>query len=228
MHECFHGSTLLLVTKHCDTARSKQARAAARSSTNGIHTLLPQGAPWSVRLAAKLLRERGRGPASPWHWYLRVLPQLVPAPLETFSWEEMQEIEYQPALDVLYKYQWLVQDSYQSCSREAVGGATAEEFQWAMSVSLGGGWDGGFTGGATWGCRSHGVWLCGQHRCLGSSARVLRYHWAAAVMLAHAISSLNMSNQVCLEGCCSVLCRAVLCDAAARELHLAATVCVRR
>ena len=89
-----------------------------------------------MRLAAKLLRELSRGQASPWHRYLRVLPQLVPAPLETFSWEEMQDIKYQPALDVLYKYQWLVQDSYQRCSSEAVGGATADEFQWAMSVRL--------------------------------------------------------------------------------------------
>ncbi len=55
-----------------------------------------QDAPWSVRLSAKLLRERGRGAQSPWYPYIRVLPKSVPAPLETFSWEDMQQIEWAP------------------------------------------------------------------------------------------------------------------------------------
>ena len=36
------------------------------------NTLVYQGAPWSVRLAAKLLRMRRAGVASPWHAYLQV------------------------------------------------------------------------------------------------------------------------------------------------------------
>ncbi len=47
---------------------------------------LYEGAPWSVRLAAKLLRERARGNASPWQPYVRALPQVVPCPLTTWSW----------------------------------------------------------------------------------------------------------------------------------------------
>lgn len=56
-----------------------------------------QDAPWSVRLACKLLRLKSHGDDSPWSPYLDVLPDKVPAPLETFTWEDMSHVEYQPA-----------------------------------------------------------------------------------------------------------------------------------
>lgn len=54
------------------------------------HSLLSQGAPWSVRLAAKLLREKSRGAGSPWSAYLAILPKVVPSTLTAFEWEDMQ------------------------------------------------------------------------------------------------------------------------------------------
>lgn len=36
----------------------------------------------------------------------QVLPALVPAPLETFSWEDMQDIQYMPGQTKLHEYQW--------------------------------------------------------------------------------------------------------------------------
>jgi hypothetical protein len=49
--------------------------------------------PWSVRLAGKLLGLVAQGGACPWQPYLRVLPERVPSPLTTFSWEDVQAIE---------------------------------------------------------------------------------------------------------------------------------------
>ncbi len=33
-----------------------------------------------------------------------------------------------------HSYSWLVSDAYSHCSPEAIGGASSETFQWAMSV----------------------------------------------------------------------------------------------
>ena len=56
----------LALTDHPDDAES--------------NSLLEPGSPWAVRLACKLLRERARGPQSPWWPYLQV-GELVVAPL---------------------------------------------------------------------------------------------------------------------------------------------------
>ncbi|KAG1666921.1 hypothetical protein FOA52_005981 [Chlamydomonas sp. UWO 241] len=101
--------------------------------------LMYEGAPWSVCLSAKLLRAMSAGSTSPFWPYTQVLPKLVPAPMETLSWEQMQEIQYQPGKEALDKYNWLLADAYSSCSAEALGGKgdekpSEEMFQWAMSV----------------------------------------------------------------------------------------------
>jgi len=96
--------------------------------------LLYEDAPWSVRLSAKLLRQVTQGRQSPWYPYLQVLPPHVPCPLETFAWEEMQDIQYLPAQGALFEHDWLVTDAYSRCSPEAVGAAGQEQFKWAMSV----------------------------------------------------------------------------------------------
>eukprot|EP00798_Chlamydomonas_sp_ICE-L_P001034 gene1034-3895_t len=66
--------------------------------------LMYDGAPWSVRLAAKLLREVEKGVDSPWLPYLLVLPERVPAPLEVLPWDQYSSIEYQPAINALNEY----------------------------------------------------------------------------------------------------------------------------
>jgi len=64
----------------------------------------------------------------------QALPQEVPAPLQLMSWDDMQQIEYQPALDALYEHSWLVSDAFSRLSPEALGGGSEADFAWAMSV----------------------------------------------------------------------------------------------
>ena len=47
-----------------------------------------EGAPWSLRLACKLLREKAKGSASPYHPYLQVLLML---PLQQSSADQGSE-----------------------------------------------------------------------------------------------------------------------------------------
>ncbi|KAJ9526499.1 hypothetical protein QJQ45_017424, partial [Haematococcus lacustris] len=82
--------------------------AADRESNRLVY----EDAPWSVRLATKLLREVGKGRTSPWFPYLRVLPSRLPVPLETFGWEDMQQLEWAPAQAAIYEYNWLVTEAY--------------------------------------------------------------------------------------------------------------------
>ncbi|KAJ9526145.1 hypothetical protein QJQ45_009581 [Haematococcus lacustris] len=82
--------------------------AADRESNRLVY----EDAPWSVRLATKLLREVGKGRTSPWFPYLRVLPARLPVPLETFGWEDMQQLEWAPAQAAIYEYNWLVTEAY--------------------------------------------------------------------------------------------------------------------
>mmetsp|Transcript_3417 Transcript_3417/g.9820 ORF Transcript_3417/g.9820 Transcript_3417/m.9820 type:complete len:533 (-) Transcript_3417:2061-3659(-) len=98
------------------------------------NALLYTGAPWSIRLAAKILREKAKGPESVYQCYLNVLPKSVPSPLTGFTWEEMQELQYQAVLTDVYETDWLAADGYSRSSPEAIGGASEEEFRWALSV----------------------------------------------------------------------------------------------
>ncbi|GAB4820987.1 hypothetical protein N2152v2_008033 [Parachlorella kessleri] len=103
-------------------------------SDEDSNALVYQGAPWSVRLAAKLLRLRRTGATCPWHPYLQVLPERVPSPHTTFQWEDIQEIQYAP---MLYDYNyavWVANSAEQQLSPAATGGASAEELEWALSV----------------------------------------------------------------------------------------------
>ncbi|PNH12682.1 hypothetical protein TSOC_000380, partial [Tetrabaena socialis] len=96
--------------------------------------LMYEGAPWSVRLACKLLRNKALGPQSPWHAYIQVLPSLVPAPLETFSWEDIAALRYPPLQQGLHAADWLRADALAATSEEARGGLGEEDFRWALSV----------------------------------------------------------------------------------------------
>ena len=51
-----------------------------------------QGAPWSVRLSAKLLREVAAGPASPWWPYLQVRSDSYKADSLTWSVSNISQL----------------------------------------------------------------------------------------------------------------------------------------
>ncbi|GLI65350.1 hypothetical protein VaNZ11_008899 [Volvox africanus] len=96
--------------------------------------LLYPGAPWSVRLACKLLRHLAAGKRSPWAPYIKVLPRCVPAPLESFSWEDISALRYPTAQEALHSADWLRADALTATSEEARGGLGEEAFRWALSV----------------------------------------------------------------------------------------------
>jgi hypothetical protein len=104
------------------------------------NTLVGKDAPWSVRLACKLLRLKSQGPASPWYPYLNSLPTAVPAPLLNFSWEDVQSIAYEPARRQFEKTAWIVSSAWTSLPPGAASVGTEqqlpsrEEFDWAISV----------------------------------------------------------------------------------------------
>ncbi|KAG2440536.1 hypothetical protein HYH02_010414 [Chlamydomonas schloesseri] len=98
------------------------------------NALLYEGAPWSVRLACKLLRHKAAGAASPWSAYVKVLPAQVPAPLETFGWEDIQGLRYPAAEEALHAADWLRADAAEAAGEQATGGLGVEDFNWALSV----------------------------------------------------------------------------------------------
>ncbi|KAG2446144.1 hypothetical protein HXX76_000741 [Chlamydomonas incerta] len=96
--------------------------------------LMYEGAPWSVRLACKLLRHKAAGASSPWSAYVRVLPTQVPAPLETFGWEDITGLRYPAAEEALHAADWLRADAAEAAGEQATGGLGPEDFNWALSV----------------------------------------------------------------------------------------------
>jgi hypothetical protein len=114
------------------------------------NTLVGKDAPWSVRLACKLLRLRSQGPNSPWSPYLNSLPPLVPAPLINFSWEDVQSIAYEPARRQFDKTAWMVSSAWASLPPGAISEKSnaspaapppplrtvpsREDFDWAISI----------------------------------------------------------------------------------------------
>jgi len=102
-----------------------------------IDHLVYAGAPWSVRLAAQLVALRKEEKEKcPWAPYLAVLPEMVPSPLTTFSWEATQAIQY-PAMDVdLNELIWITSNAKQQMCKS--GKLKTEEdmelLEWAMSV----------------------------------------------------------------------------------------------
>lgn len=100
---------------------------------------LPTPPPWNVRLASKLLRLKSQGQGCPFFPYLQVLPATVPRALETLPWDATSEIEYQPALDALFNASWIESDGWQYLQQidpeiDVCGGASREEWAWALSV----------------------------------------------------------------------------------------------
>lgn len=50
---------------------------------------------WALQLGLRLLAERARGPASPWHNYVRTLPLEIAVPL-FFRPDEVAALQYPP------------------------------------------------------------------------------------------------------------------------------------
>lgn len=72
--------------------------------------------------------------AKPWLPHRQVLPEAVPSPLQSFQWEDFAEIQYEPAQQALHQLDWLISDAYPRLPDAAHGGASDQDFQWAMSV----------------------------------------------------------------------------------------------
>lgn len=85
-------------------------------------------------MACKLLRLKHQGSTVPWYPYLKVLPDCVPGVLQTFEWEDIKEIEYVDMADKVAYDNWLVVDAWQQLTPAATGGASRDEFEWAMSI----------------------------------------------------------------------------------------------
>ena len=66
---------------------------------------------------------------------LQVLPEHVPSPLRSFTWEDMREIEVSDMIQQLHHASWLLSDAYPRLSPEATSNASREDLEWAISVS---------------------------------------------------------------------------------------------
>lgn len=107
---------------------------AKRTPRNSTLQVYPE-APWSVRLAAKLLREFKKGEASPWYPYLTVLPGFKPGLMHCASWEDISAIHYEPLRLELYNLLYSEDDFFRNLTPEATSHATQEEFRWAMGMA---------------------------------------------------------------------------------------------
>ena len=91
-------------------------------------------APWNVRLAKKLLALRAKGANCPFFPYISVLPSSVPSPLVGWSWEEIEMVEYQPALEAVYNVMWSHSNAWSEFSSQMTDETfSREEFDWAIS-----------------------------------------------------------------------------------------------
>ena len=89
------------------------------------NALLDDAAPWSARLAARLLREDAQGAASQWRPYLDVLPTAVDTPAQ-WPWERVCGIRYQPAADHLHEAHWAVESAVRALTPESIGQAEGD------------------------------------------------------------------------------------------------------
>lgn len=113
---------LLAITEHPDDEESNE--------------IMNTGAAWSVRLAAKLLRMRDQGDACPWAPYLSVLPDSVPSPLISFTWEDTWQIAYAPMRRKLDDAVWMAGAAWAALPSGAAGKSnpTRSDFDWALSI----------------------------------------------------------------------------------------------
>ena len=84
--------------------------------------LLAADAPWSARLAARLLRERAKGASSPYSAYINALPPVDEAvsPAQ-WPWELVARLKYDAAAAHLHETSWVVESAAAGLRGAAVG-----------------------------------------------------------------------------------------------------------
>eukprot|EP00210_Caulerpa_lentillifera_P001505 g1443.t1 len=96
--------------------------------------LVYKGAPYSVRLACKLLREKALAEESSWYPYIQSLPPRVSCPLLDFTSSDLLGLDYNDVVEQLESYKAMVDKSWNKLELEAHGKATMDEYLWAMSI----------------------------------------------------------------------------------------------
>ncbi|OAE35833.1 hypothetical protein AXG93_4225s1370 [Marchantia polymorpha subsp. ruderalis] len=92
-----------------------------------------RGAPWEIRLAAKLLRERSRGNKSKWASYIKLLPTFVPLPI-FFSDLEINNIQDSTIVDEVRTIRKYARATYQALDFKDISRAKFSEYAWALSI----------------------------------------------------------------------------------------------
>eukprot|EP00892_Ulva_mutabilis_P001471 jgi/Ulvmu1/11324/UM074_0039.1 len=102
--------------------------------------LLSPEAPWSARLACRLLRESARGKDSQWLPYIKVLPNELPTPVH-WPWSLLSQIKYQQAANHCFETHWVVESALAKLTGTAMGGdreeiseEDKEAFRWACAL----------------------------------------------------------------------------------------------
>ena len=83
-----------------------------------------------------------------------MLPSKIPSPLQAFNDEEIAQVELPDMQQHLHHNTALVQSAYKQLSAEATGGASLQDFAWAVSASA-----------ATKHCVVAVLWLCCAMLC---------------------------------------------------------------
>ena len=81
----------LAITDHVDEDEEEGTEGGVEGQAGGWRAL--RDAPWSLRLAARLLELRAQGDSCPWAAYIATLPVVVPSPLTAFTWEDVEAVE---------------------------------------------------------------------------------------------------------------------------------------
>jgi len=93
-----------------------------------------QGAPYSVRLACKLLREKSLEESSDWFPYIQSLPLQVPCPLLEFTNRDLRLLDYIEIIDQFNSYKTMVTESWKKLDSKALGDADWDGYLWSMSI----------------------------------------------------------------------------------------------
>ncbi|GAQ80830.1 hypothetical protein KFL_000630320 [Klebsormidium nitens] len=93
-------------------------------------------AQWDVRLAAALLREKNKGPKSPFFYYIQALPDEILAAV-TLDEEDLEKVKYETGRAKLAAQRPWMETLWVRCLAEApelIAHANWHEFRWAIAV----------------------------------------------------------------------------------------------
>ncbi|CAD7698854.1 unnamed protein product [Ostreobium quekettii] len=111
--------------------------ASAVPPPGDLADLLGPAANGALRLAAKLLAEKARGPSSPWWPYIASLPAALPNPASAIAGLDVRDVEYRPVLEAAYDHVRLVElaGGWEGLWRAAGAGIPDRgELLWALAV----------------------------------------------------------------------------------------------